>query len=137
MRRALALLMVWVGAAAPAQASPESCQTAILDGAARYAQATAKAVAACRQHHVTDCAADARTAAKIARAGARLQQAIGQRCCGVDRVCGTGDDEALGAIGWGAGFCPHLDSGDCQWLLGGLPGIPPLPAFLYTRGGDN
>src|SRR5262249_57964586 len=107
MRRALALLMVWVGAAAPARASPESCQNAILAGAARYTQATAKAVAACRQRHVADCAADARTAAKIARAETRLQTAIGQRCCGVDRVCGTGHDETPAAIGWGAGVCPN------------------------------
>src|SRR5262249_62364107 len=122
MRRALALLMVWVGAAAPAQASPESCQNAILAGAARYTQATAKAVAACRQRHVADCAADARTAAKIARAGTRLQEAIGQCCCGVDRVCGTGDDEALGAIGGGGRFCPEPGRGGCNAPTRGRPG---------------
>jgi len=137
MRRALPLLIVWVGAATAAQASPEICQDAIVAGAARYTQATAKAVAACRQHHVADCAADARTAAKIARAGTRLQEAIGQRCCGVDRVCGTGDDEALGAIGWGAGFCPNLDSGDCNALIGGIQGIAPCLACIARSGVDN
>jgi hypothetical protein len=117
MRAALALIAVWVGTAAPALATATACRDAIVAAAARYTQATTKAVASCQQHHVADCDGDVRTAAKIARAHARLQSTVAQRCCGPDRICGTGDDEALGAIGWGTGFCPNLDHGDCNGLI--------------------
>lgn len=137
MRPALALLVVWVGAAVPARANPESCQNAIVTAAAHYTQATAKAVASCRQHHVASCAGDVRTEAKIARAAARLQATLAQRCCGTDRICGTGDDATLGAIGWGAGFCPNLDQGDCNALIVGIQDIAPCLACITRTGIEN
>jgi hypothetical protein len=76
-----------------------------------------KAVGACARQHVIDCHADARTAARIARADARLRAVVASRCCGTDGLCGTGDDDALVAIGWGAGVCPNLDRGDCNQLI--------------------
>jgi hypothetical protein len=38
-------------------------------------------------------------------------------CCGADGACGTPDDEPLADVGWGAGFCPNLDHGDCNALI--------------------
>ena len=138
MRRDVVLLLLLsIVRAARVQASPEACRDAILVGAARYDQATSKVVASCQQHHVADCDGDARTAAKIARAGAKLQSSIALRCCGPDRICGTADDDALGALGWGAGFCPNLDRGDCNALITGPGDIAPCLACIgHTAAND-
>jgi len=47
-----------------------------------------------------------------------------------DRICGTADDEALGALGWGAGFCPNLDRGDCNELITVAGDIAPRLASI-------
>ena len=116
LRGLLALLVLALPAPAALAATP-MCRDAIAAAAARYTQATVKAVAACARRQVEGCDTDARTVSAVARAGARLEQAVTQRCCGVDRVCGTADDDALAAIGWDAGFCPNLDHGDCNALV--------------------
>jgi len=94
-------------------ASPDDCRDGIVAAGARYAQATVKAVAACVRRHVGDCASEPRTVAKRVRAVTRLRAAIAARCCGADRACGTGDDDPLASVGFGA-FCPNLDRGDCN-----------------------
>jgi hypothetical protein len=106
-------------AALPAAAwgAAPGCRDAIVAASARYTQATVKAVAACARRHVAACDGDARTVAAVARAGARLEETIVQKCCGADGACGTPDDESLADIGWGAGFCPNLDHGDCNGLI--------------------
>jgi hypothetical protein len=114
VRYALAAILLL---ASTARASAVDCRDAILGGGARYAQAAMKAVAACERRRAPDCHADPRTVAKVARAAARLDAVVAQRCCGTDRVCGTADDELLAAIGWSAGYCPNLDQGDCNGLI--------------------
>jgi hypothetical protein len=114
VRYALAAVLLL---ASTAGATAVDCRDAILGGGARHAQAAMKAVAACERRRSPDCHADARTIAKVARATARLDAVVAQRCCGADRVCGTADDESLAAIGWEAGYCPNLDRDDCNNLI--------------------
>jgi hypothetical protein len=137
MQRVVTLLIVSIATATRVQASPDACRDAIVAAAARYTQATWKVLGSCQQHHVADCDGDARTAAKIARAAANLQSSIALRCCGPDRICRTGDDEALGAFGWGAGFCPNLDRSDCNTLISGPDDIAPcLTCIGHTAAND-
>ncbi len=137
MQRVVTLLIVSIATATRVQASPDACRDAIVAAAARYDQATWKVLGSCQQHHVADCDGDARTAAKIARAAAKLQSSIALRCCGPDRICGTGDDEALGTLGWGAGFCPNLDRSDCNTLISGPDDIAPcLTCIGHTAAND-
>ena len=113
---ALALLLV--AALAPAaNAAPAGCRDAIVAASARFTQATVKALAACARRHVAACDSDPRTVAAVANASARLDKMVAQQCCGGDGACGTPDDEPLAAVGWGAGFCPNLDRGDCNGLI--------------------
>ena len=114
MRCALATLVL---IASTAGATAGDCRDAVVTASTRYVQSTMKAVAACAGRHVPDCHADPRTGARVARAAVRLAAAAVVHCCGADRQCGTGDDESLGAIGWGAGYCPNLDRGDCNGLV--------------------
>ena len=116
MRAAIALLLV-AAAASPVAATPNACSDAVVGAAGRYVRATIKAVAACQKRHVPDCSADVRTTAAVSRAAGRLKSATAAACCGADGVCGTADDESLAAIGWGAGFCPNLDHGNCNSLI--------------------
>lgn len=104
--------------ASAAGAAAIDCRDAIVASAARCAQSTMKAVAACERRGASDCTTDVRTAAKAARAAAALDAVVTARCCGADRRCGTADDETLASIGWDAGYCPNLDQGDCNALVG-------------------
>src|SRR5262249_30673474 len=58
------------------------------------------------------------------------QSSIPPRCCGPDRIRGRADDEPLGGIGWGAGFCPNLDRGDCNALISTPDDIAPCLACI-------
>lgn len=103
--------------ASRAGATPAVCRDAVIAASARYTQSATKALASCRRRRVADCDADTRTVSTLARAAARLQSIVTQRCCGSDRICGTADDEPLAAIGWDAGYCPNLDRGECNGLI--------------------
>jgi len=81
--------------ASRAGATPAVCRDAVIAASARYTQAATKALASCRRRRVADCDADTRTVSALARAAARLQSIVTQRCCGSDRICGTADDEPL------------------------------------------
>jgi len=115
-RAVLGILVVEL-LASRAGATPAVCRDAVIAASARYTQAATKALASCRRRRVADCDADTRTVSALARAAARLQSIVTQRCCGSDRICGTADDESLAAIGWDAGFCPNLDRGECNGLI--------------------
>lgn len=103
--------------ASRAGATPAVCRDAVIAASARYTQSATKALASCRRRRVADCDADTRTVSALARAAARLQSIVTQRCCGSDRICGTADDEPLAGIGWNAGYCPNLDRGECNGLI--------------------
>src|SRR5262245_31369546 len=98
--------LVLVLSASPASAAG-GCRDVIAAEAARHVQAVTKAFAACHRRQVADCDADLRTTLRVTRAAVRLQAKVALRCCGADEVCGTGDDEALAAIGWDTGYCPN------------------------------
>jgi len=124
-------------AASTAGATAVDCRDAIVGAASRYTQATMKAVAACERRRIPDCRADVRTAAKVARAAARLDGVVADRCCGVDRVCGTADDDSLAAIGWGTGYCPNLDRGDCNRLIAGPGDVATCLACVGRAAADD
>src|SRR5215468_7983029 len=103
MRATLSFLVVGL-LASRAGATPAACRDAVVAEAARYTQATVKAIVACARKQAGDCDTDARTVSALARAHARLHANVAQRCCGADGICGTADDDPLAAAGWGAGF---------------------------------
>jgi hypothetical protein len=109
----------------------------MIAAAGRYVRATTKAVAACQKRHATDCSADVRTNAAVARAAARLKGATTAACCGADGVCGTADDESLAAIGWGDGFCPNLDHGNCNSLIGNPGDVASCLACIGRAAADE
>ena len=115
-RAVLGILVVEL-LASRAGATPAVCRDAVIAASARYTQSATKALASCRRRRLADCDADTRTVSTLARAAARLQSIVTQRCCGSDRICGTADDEPLAAIGWDAGYCPNLDRGECNGLI--------------------
>jgi hypothetical protein len=115
-RAVLGILVVEL-LASRAGATPAVCRDAVIAASARYTQSAKKALASCRRRRVADCDADTRTVSALARAAARLQSIVTQRCCGSDRICGTADDEPLAAIGWDSGYCPNLDRGECNGLI--------------------
>lgn len=68
---------------------------------------------------LADCAADAKTADKIAAAESRLRDLINKACGGSDKICG-GDltKEAGGAaLGWST-TCPGFEGGACTNAIG-------------------
>ena len=78
--RCMLALVALVAVASGAGADPAVCRDTVVAEAARYTQSVTKAIASCQRHHVPDCDADARTTAAVARAAARLQAAVAQRC---------------------------------------------------------
>src|SRR5262245_4408617 len=77
---------------------------------------TAKVIGSCQQHHVADWDGDAAPPRRSrARAAGKLQSSIALRCCRPDRICGTADDDALGALGWGPGFWRHSSMSRMHW----------------------
>jgi hypothetical protein len=131
---ALATVLLMASAAG---ATTIDCRNAILGGGARFAQATMKAVAACARRAAPDCHTDPRTVTKVARAAARLDAVVAQRCCGADRACGTADDESLAAIGWDAGYCPNLDQNDCNGLIANPGDVADCLACIGRAAADD
>jgi hypothetical protein len=115
---AVALLLTQGTAAADAG----KCQQAIVKESAKLIQTKAKALQKCEDGRVkgklpasTDCVAEPKTALVIQKAGDKLAGALGKKCGGADKTCGTGgDDDPLGSIGWGSTpACPDFGSAGC------------------------
>jgi hypothetical protein len=112
--KVLAVLVVLV-VVRSAGADQVRCQRTLSSESAKDVQAVVKALQRCHDRQVagtlpagTDCATEAGTAARVAKAEARLRGRVVGACGGADHVCGTGDDDPLAAIGWSAGACPDL-----------------------------
>jgi len=101
-------------------AEPTRCRAAIVRNASKFVQSKANALANCERNVVvgklapgTDCHAEPKAAAAIAKAEANLRARIAASCGGADRVCGTPDgDDAPATIGW-SGVCPNFENGGC------------------------
>jgi len=96
------------------------CRAAIIGAAAVLVDTEAKAESACARKIVagrlprgTACRSEAKTAALIDRARAKLSNAVVKACGGTDKVCGSGDDVPLAAVGWAIGSCPNFAGGAC------------------------
>ncbi len=104
----------------PAHAEPTRCKATIARSSAKFVQSKANALANCERDVLvgklppsTDCNAEPKAAAKIAKAVARLQAKIAESCGGADKVCGTPDgDDPPATLGWG-GVCPNFENGSC------------------------
>ena len=102
-------------------AAARTCRGAIATAAAAFLQADAKAVGACAGRVVagklprdTDCRAESKTAAAIAKGRRKLASTIAKACGGKDKTCGAGDDDvALGDVGWSVSGCPGIPDGGC------------------------
>jgi hypothetical protein len=97
-----------------------TCQRAIALASARYVQGRAKAFQRCddaklrgRLRPTTACTDDPSTAAVLSDLEVKLVSGIEQSCGGRDGICGTADDDPLGAIGWGTLTCPDFARAGC------------------------
>jgi hypothetical protein len=103
-----------------AQAEPGRCEATIIRHSAKFVKSKALALTNCERDIVagklppsTDCHAEPKTAALIAKASTSLHVKIAEACGGADRVCGTPDgDDAPATVGWGA-TCPNFENGSC------------------------
>jgi hypothetical protein len=112
----LAVLLVLL-ATTSAPADPIHCRGDIVKASAKHAQAAAKILRKCADHVLAgtlppsaDCHADP----MLVIAGAKLAASVARSCCGADGTCGTGDDEALAAVGWDVGQCPDFETLGCD-----------------------
>jgi len=117
--RVLAVLVVLV-VVRSAGADQVRCRRTLSSESAKDVQAVVKELQRCHDRQVagtlpagTDYATEAGTAARVAKAEARLRGRVVSACGGADHVCGTGDDDPLAAIGWSAGACPDLAGKGC------------------------
>lgn len=102
-----------------AVASPTACRAEIVKRSAKLAQTLGTLREKCERRRVegtlaasTDCRTEAATAALVASAAQKMRADVARRCCGADGTCGTADDDAPAALGWG-GACPDLGSRGC------------------------
>jgi hypothetical protein len=115
-----ALVAALAALAAPALADPGACARTVRKESATFAKVAREAVEGCEAKvrlgllpADTDCRTESGATVAITAAGARARGKIAGRCCGPDRLCGTGDDEALAAVGWTAATCPDIERGGC------------------------
>jgi hypothetical protein len=106
-----------------------ACERAIVKEAGKVVEARARALAACatlvskgKLPPDTNCAAEPKTAAKIAKAAARLDARIPKACGGGNGTCdpfdqGPDADPTLAEIGWGLSACPSAVGGPCDGPL--------------------
>ncbi len=116
----LAAVLAALPAIRPAAAEQVRCRRTLSGESAKYVQTVVKALQGCRDRQVagtlppaTNCVTEPATAARIAKAEARLRGRIVGACGGADHACGTADDDSLAAIGWNSGTCPDLGGKGC------------------------
>lgn len=119
---AIACLLLVIPSVAAAEAV--RCSRAIANASAIFAQHTTSALQRCEDSIVRGKFAgpcpDSKTAVKLARINAKLDNSIRRKCGGRDRVCGVGgDDDSLATIGWDIGQCPGIVGGaQCTNAIG-------------------
>lgn len=135
-RLAAALLLL-----APVAAGAASdCKSAIAKASARHAQTAAKVLQKCHARVLagrlppsTDCRNDV----ALAAASARLATDVARACCGVDEVCGNGDDPSLASSGWDLGACPDFESVGCDGAIDDAGDIAPCLACIGLAAVDQ
>ena len=87
---------------------------------ARYVRSAVRTVQQCETRGLaeslpvlSDCVIDP-SLAPSSLAAMRPRAHVAGECCGADHACGTGDDDALAAIGWTSPACPNLANGVCD-----------------------
>lgn len=123
---ALLLALCFVSlSAVPAGAERVKCRAAISAASAAFAQARTKILQKCREQVVqrkvaitgSQCAAEPKIAAALAKAATKLRTTIAKACGGKNKTCNAGDagvdvDDAPATVGFG-GNCPNLENGLC------------------------
>jgi len=112
--------------AQPASAEVVKCQRAVAKASAKYAQDRAKALARCEGLKVkgtltsgTVCESEAKTAALIVKAAAKLRKDLATGCGGKDKICGVdpdGTEDTPSEIGFPAS-CHDLADAGCDGAL--------------------
>jgi len=117
--------MALVDVALPAMsvyADPLRCQQTIAAESARFARKRLTTLRLCADRFTRGVIAgpcpDDTALSALAAAERRLRESIDKRCGGKDRMCGSGDDETLAAIGWDVGTCPGFESFACHDPIG-------------------
>jgi hypothetical protein len=111
-------MLFLAGLPTPSHAEPSACRREIARADARYGRTTMRLLQKCEDDVLAGkkpgpCP-DAKTAAQIFIANAKLQSSIARRCGGVDQTCSvSADNDPLAAIGWDIGQCPNLANGAC------------------------
>ena len=87
-------------AAAARPSDPVKCQRVIAKENSKLVKGRAKALQSCedkklkgRLASTTLCAAEPKTAKKLAKVSSKFRSKIAKACGGVDQVCGTGGDD--------------------------------------------
>jgi hypothetical protein len=117
-------LLLAGGLTAEALAEVGRCQAELVGRSAKVVQEAARAFGDCAERVLagdlpagTDCRADPAVNAAIAAAALGAQLGVAARCCGVDLVCGTTDDDPLAELGFAAGSCADLAHHGCRGAI--------------------
>jgi hypothetical protein len=110
----------------------------------KFARAKAKHLARCEAFRVqgklplaTDCAAEAKTMARIARARELLAVRIANQCGGKDKTCNGDLTESLPAVlGWGP-TCPSFGGGGCDMPIIDCGSIAACLECIHDDGVDD
>ncbi len=129
-------------ATSTAHAEAVKCRRAIAKAASQLAQAEIGALAKCEQAVLrgtlpaeTDCHADPKAAAALAKARGKLDASIARACGGANKTCNAADtgndaDDALGAIGWDIGTCPGFENVSCGNTIADCEGVATCVACI-------
>jgi len=117
---AVSLLLAVLAHSSVARADPAHCEASIAQDSARYVRSAVRTVQQCETRGLaeslpvlSDCVIDP-SLAPSSLAAMRPRAHVAGECCGADHACGTGDDDALAAIGWTSPACPNLANGVCD-----------------------
>ncbi len=137
IRSCLVALALVIVTAAGAQADTGKCQRAIAKASAQFFQTVAKAKATCEETVVRGGGAacpDARMAAAVTKAEAKLGALIAASCAGSDQVCNADlvDEDLPATLGWPA-VCPNVGNAACHQPIHSCADITACLSCLGTE----
>jgi hypothetical protein len=109
----------------------QKCRAAIVTAGSVLLQSEGKALSACagkvvsgKLPHGTTCRTEAKTAAAIGKATAKVASTVTKACGGKDKTCGSGNDDVpLADAGWQIASCPNVEGGTCTNAISDCTGI--------------
>ncbi|MBI3768510.1 MAG: hypothetical protein HY271_08440 [Deltaproteobacteria bacterium] len=120
-----------------------TCERALLAAPQKLAQSTLGALSACENAKraaklpaETQCTADAKSAAALAKARTQLDGAVGQKCGGGDRQCGTADDLPAEPLGWPTA-CPDFEGAGCTNAIDDCAGAATCESCINDAASDR